>query len=451
MKQLFAIIFFVLVVLSIVAIAMEPHGGVKGKIPLVWTSDDNPARREQFALFNKMYPKYDCVLDPSNSGMEKVIVQSLAGNGPDVLDCYGPEQMDAYVAAGVAWDVTDELKKRGVDVPHNVWSVNVGNCIKNGRVYGAPTNSGANALWVNRDLFKNAGLPLPKGPWTWDQFIPLAEKLTLHDASGRITQYGLLVDWYQWPQFVFQYGGHVYSPDGTRCVLNTPQAAAGLQFLHDLVYKYHVMPSPAEQDAMATSGGWGSGTITLFGNGHSAMALGGRWWLCTLRKEPSLHLWAVECPYPKGGLRVFEGSGKGTIINAKSPRREDALNVLIYLQSKEFSQLINHQADALGPVPKYCMGDDYLHDPAYPQEDFNAVWRDVLKYAVPTEISPYVNPVAASTIIEKQIDLIKGDQKPVALALKDATDQVNAAIRLNLQKDDKLRARYLKATGGKLP
>ena len=451
MKQLFAIIFFVLVALSFVAIAMEPTASEKGKTQLVWTSDDNPARREQFALFNAMNPAYHCKLDPSNAGMQKVIVQSLADNGPDALDCYGPDQLASYVAAGVAWDVTDELKKRGIDVKKNIWSVNEGNCILNGRVYGAPTNSGTAALWLNKDVFKKAGLPLPKGPWTWDQFLPIARKLTLHDASGRVTQYGFLIDWYQWPQFVYQWGGRVYTPGGTRCIVDSPEAVKGIQFFHDLTYKEHVMPSPAEEDAMSTTGGWGSGTITLFAGGHFAMAYGGRWWLCTLRSDPMLRLSAVECPYPAGGRRVFLGSGKGTLINAKSKHREDALSILVYLQSKQFSQLINHQADALGPVPRYCMGPDFLHDPAYPQEDYNKVWLDVMKYGVPTENSPYINPSVANTIYNKQIDLIKSDQKPVAEALHDMAAQINDEIRLEVSKDPKLRDQYLKATGGKLP
>ena len=32
----------------------------------------------------------------------------------------------------------------------------------------------------------------------------------------------------------------------------TPEAAAGIQFLQDLIYRYHVMPSPVEEAAMRT-------------------------------------------------------------------------------------------------------------------------------------------------------------------------------------------------------
>ena len=54
-------------------------------------------------------------------------------------------------------------------------------------------------------------------------------------------------------------------------------------------------------------------------------------------------------------------------------RREHALKFLLYLASREYHELINHQADALAPVKKYSFSEKYLHDPAFPEEDFNAV------------------------------------------------------------------------------
>ena len=54
--RVFAIIFACLLVASAVAIAIRPKPAAKGITPLVWVSDDNPARREQIALFNKLNP-----------------------------------------------------------------------------------------------------------------------------------------------------------------------------------------------------------------------------------------------------------------------------------------------------------------------------------------------------------------------------------------------------------
>jgi len=97
MKYVFLLTFTGLILLSIVAWLIQPSRDTHGKIPLVWISDPNPARREQIALFNQLYPQYELKLDPSNSGMEKVIVQSLAGVGPDLFNAYDGSQLSAYV------------------------------------------------------------------------------------------------------------------------------------------------------------------------------------------------------------------------------------------------------------------------------------------------------------------------------------------------------------------
>jgi multiple sugar transport system substrate-binding protein len=449
MKRVFGGVFLGLILLSVVAWKIQPDLGQEGKIPLVWVSDDNPARREQIRLFNRLYPQYDLRLDPTNTGMEKVIVQSLAGVGPDLFDCYDGFQLSAYVKSGIAWDVTEPLQEAGIDVHKDLWPAVHPNILHEGRVYGFPTNAAVNAVWFNKDIFDKYHLPYPKGPWTWEEFIPLAQRLTVRDEKGRIEHFGFLCDWWNWPQFVLQWGGKLYTDDGTRCIVDSPEAVAGVQFLQDLIYKYHVMPSPVEEAAMATQGGWGTGTITFFGAGKGAMALGGRWWLCSLRDYRGLRLGAVECPH--GPYRVFRGYGRATLINSKSPRRWQALDFLKYEASKPYNDLINHQADALAPVIRFCFTPEYLHDPAFPQEDFNAVWRDVMKFGVPDQISPFINGQRASRILNKQLDLVKNNQKTAQAALETAAREINAEIQKTLEQDPQLRLRYEQLTSGRKP
>jgi hypothetical protein len=67
------------------------------------------------------------------------------------------------------------------------------------------------------------------------------------------------------------------------------------------------------------------------------------------------------------------------------------------------------------------------------------------------ELSPFITSSEATEIVQKQMDLIKSDQKPVGQAMRDAARQVNEAIGKNLDRDPVLKTRYLKLTGGKLP
>ena len=450
MKAFFAAAFGALMLLSLVAWRIEPQPPA-GKTPLVWVSDDNPARRGQIALFNKLHPQYDLRLDPLDptAGMEKVMLQCLAGVGPDLFDAWGPSQLDSYVRSGVAWDVTDELAKRGIDQAREVWPAGLTAAIRDGRVYAFPTNIAVDAIWLNKDLFDAAREPYPKGPWTWDEFIRVAQRLTLRDERGRIKQFGFLCDWWYWLQFVMQWGGRIYSPDGTRCVVDSPEAIAAVQFMHDLMYKHHVMPTPVDEATMATQGGWGSGTISYFGTGRGAMAMGGRWWLCTLRDYGRLNLGVVESPYAK--RRLLRAYTRATLVNRYSPRREQALDFLVYLAGKDYNDLINRQADAVAAVIRYNYTPEFLHNPEHPEEDYNEVWREVINYGRPDDWSPFINGQTATRILDKQMDLIKNDQKPVPDAMSDAARLVNEEIAKTLDIDPSLRIKYYRLTGKERP
>jgi multiple sugar transport system substrate-binding protein len=449
MKTFFAVTFCILVLLSVVAWEIQPAPPA-GKVPLVWVSDDNPARREQIALFNRLHPQYDLRLDPrANTGMEKVMLQSLAGVGPELFDAYGPSDLDAFVRSGVAWDIGEELAKRGVNLHDEVWPAILPTGIREGRVYGFPANVAVDAIWVNKDLFDAEREPYPEGPWTWEELIEVAKRLTIEDERGRIKQFGFLCDWWQWPQFIMLFGGRIFSENGTLCTLDNPKSIEAIQFMHDLMYVHHVMPTPVDEAAMVTQGGWGSGTITYFGADKGAMALGGRWWLCTLRDYEGLNLGVVEIPRLEGG--AYRAYGRATLVNRYSPRREQALDFLVYEAGKDYNDLINRQADAVAAVVRYNYTPEFLHNPERPEEDYNEVWRDVVQYGQPDDWSPFVNGQTARRIMDKQLDLVKNDQKPVPDALRDAAVEVNKEIAKTLAIDPSLRIQYYRLTGREQP
>src|SRR4051812_5865926 len=213
MKIVFLITLAALLILSFIAQQTKPHPVDPSKTRLIWSSDDNPLRRAQLEPFNVLHPEDHLELDPGNSELEKIIVQSLAGVGPDLFDCYAGYQLTAFVKAGIAWDLTDELKKLNLDV-NQTWSTLSTNCVYEGRVYGFPVNAAANGLWFHRDLCAEAGVQIPKGPWTWEQAVPLLQKLVKRDRNGKITRYGLVISWdNNYLQFIYQWGGRMYSDD----------------------------------------------------------------------------------------------------------------------------------------------------------------------------------------------------------------------------------------------
>ncbi|HTQ09725.1 MAG TPA: extracellular solute-binding protein, partial [Fimbriimonadaceae bacterium] len=184
MRTTFALLFLGLGLLSALAWLAQPPAGKPGKVTIVRLSDSNNLRVAQDDLFVELNPKFDLQLDPNASGVETVIVQSMAGVGPDLFDCFDPSQLSAYVRSGIAWDITDELAKHGIDIRKDCFEGILKTTIYDGRVYGVPTNIAADGIWFHKDLFRENGIPVHKGPWKWSEFLPIAEKLTVRDRSG---------------------------------------------------------------------------------------------------------------------------------------------------------------------------------------------------------------------------------------------------------------------------
>jgi len=420
-------------------------------IEIVWCSDDNPVRREQIRLFNRLHPGYRIRLDPQNVGVEKVVVQSLAGVGPDIFDCYTGYQLSAYVRAGIALDLTDLLASAGLDMgPETIWPSLQPIYLLDDRVYAHPMNAGSPAVWFNKRLFDEAGEPYPEPDWTWDDCIATAQRLTVRNERGQVTQYGLLGPW-DWKLALFQHGARVYNEEMTRCILDAPEAIAAIQFMYDLIFKHNVMPSLQAETAMASAGGWGTGMLALFGAERGAMAIGGRWWLCIYRIEEyaALRLGAVEVPgleLPDGSVsrRVY-GYGRSTVVNSQGKRVDDALLFIRYLHGQPYNELVNRQADALAPVIEYNYTDDFLHNPDYPEEDYNDVWRSSMAAAEPEEVSPYVNGQVVERFLTVQMDMVRSDIKSPADAMRDCTRRINDEIIDTLRHDPELYARYMEA------
>jgi ABC-type glycerol-3-phosphate transport system substrate-binding protein len=213
--------------------------------------------------------------------------------------------------------------------------------------------------------------------------------------------------------------------------------------MQDLIWKYHVSPSPEQEAGMASAGGWGSGTVNWFGAGRAAMTYGGRYWLVPLRSRkdfPDLRLGVAE--FQCGPQRVYRGYAGSVMINKFSRHRADALKYLVYMAGPDFNRLVNNQADGLAPVKIYSQTKEFLLNPDFPEETQNHVWREVMEHAIADEMSPFVNGYLARRIMDVQLDLVKRNDKPVAEALRAAAQEINAEIVKTAARDPELHRRY---------
>ena len=454
MKYVFAGILVVLIVMTAGALLTIPPRDTGGRRTLVWVTDANPARKSQIALFEKYAPELTAVVDSGNLDTSKVIVQSSGGVGPDVMDCYSCYQTDTYVRTGIAWDITERANELGI-TPDICWPGARNIMTWQGRQYTFPTNCGVMALFFNKDIFDELEMDYPASDWTWEEFVEVARKLTRRRADARGYERFALND-YWWMDAVWQAGGAFYSEDGTRCVLDSPEARQGWRFWNDLRAKWDIMPDAVELSGLAgESVQYGGGQPGLFLSGRYVFYLGGRWNQIAWRQANAERAQAGLAPFrygvvgmPRKQRRASRFVARATAINRLGDRREDALKFLQFLAGEPYCRDINVTADGISAVVQYSRTVDQVTNPAYPDErECDEVWIKLMPTGIAMETSPFIIPDDASRIVSEYTSAITQGQLDVDEAVQRMTRAVNDKIAKNVRTFEHLREEYERRTG----
>lgn len=263
---------------------------------------------------------------------------AVAGN--KVPDVFYIEQanLQSYVNSGVLKDITTDVEASGVDLD-NLWTFGVDSYRYDGKVqgqgalYGLPKDVGPFSFGYNKTMFEAAGIPLPSvdEPYTLDEFVGVAKKLTLDtDGDGELDQWGtgLNVQWNLQP-FVWSNGGDWTNEDKTKVTVDTPEFAEALQWFADLQNVHGVTPSAEQAQTLDTYQRWMAGEIGFFPVGP--------WDVSTYAKLD--FDWDL-IPYPAGSTgesATWVGSlGIGVSNTSKHPA--DAAKLVTYLSADEAAQ-----------------------------------------------------------------------------------------------------------------
>ena len=447
MKKVFA--FFMVVVLGLYAVArLTLERPPADKIHLRWATDPNPARKVQTELFSKLYPGIEVSVESGNMG--KLIVQCATGVGPDIIDVYNIQQMDGYVNAGILLDLTPYASSMGFD-PSKTYPSLRDALTSEGRQYRFPCNVWANCVVYNRKVFDDHGVPYPKDGWTYKDFVKIAEEFNRPGKDGKthIPLANLSREWL-FCDIYFGHGGRFFSDDGLTSELDSTAAIKTMQFYHDLMYVYQVVPTPEAVAGMSSQGGWGTGPLNWFSSGRAAMMFIGRWYLNILVNYPETakHVGAVRLPRvgdrPSGGIMGTRAAG----INAKSPHRMEALKFLQYLASPEYGRLIVHDGDALPPNPNLARSgkdlvNDTVKDPAFHQP-----FVDALKSARPYDLSPFIDDLLVMRWLNERIERVENNEIiDIVKVMHELAKEINLRIRRNIEREEYLQKKYEKVTG----
>ena len=116
-----------------------------------------------------------------------------------------------------------------------------------GKTWGIPFQRSTIVMFWNKDAFKEAGLDPDKAPDTWDELVADGGKLTKHDASGNVSQWGLEIPSTGFPYWLFQglttaNAVRLMNQAGTATYFDKPNVVQALQYWVDLSRKYKIQP-----------------------------------------------------------------------------------------------------------------------------------------------------------------------------------------------------------------
>ncbi len=330
--------------------------GLSGKVTYMHSGDDY--EREMYANVFSSYQKYapgveiEQMYVPSDY-YTKLQTLATADSLPDLF-WVAESSARMYYDAGLLANMDDYMKQYPQlteDIIDGVLEFGQ----FDGSQYAFPKDWTSYVMYINKDMFKEAGVEAPTNDWTVEEYKDLAAQMTQMSADGsRVEVYGTAINNYRadWINWMGNYDAEWFK-DG-KSNLSSPEAKQGLGVMYDLVQAGSA-PSPGTVSAT------GDSEDRLFIIGKVAMYPSGRWTIPSFRSECDFEWDAVEMP--KGTTRTCPFICSMVGIASTSENKDIAANVLSYQMSDEGLALVMESALSL-PVYKDLMANEkYVNTP----------------------------------------------------------------------------------------
>ncbi|PJF48465.1 MAG: sugar ABC transporter substrate-binding protein [Chloroflexi bacterium] len=179
---------------------------------------------------------------PNDEGFTKLTTALQSGQGIDVLRLPS-DRLPAFVKDDLIAPIDDYLTDadKADILPNTLDAVR----LKDGKAYAWPLWVVPMGIYLNLDVFQEAGVPLPPKDWTWDQFVETAKKLTFQRANGeQVYGFSGFID----PGVINTWGLWMNEDPSVRPIVDgkfgfdSDKAAAGLKRFAELALVHKVTP-----------------------------------------------------------------------------------------------------------------------------------------------------------------------------------------------------------------
>jgi multiple sugar transport system substrate-binding protein len=386
---------------------------------MVGVGPDRPMYQELLRRFHAKHPdiRVRPMWVPGAQYQTKLKTLIAAGKPPDLF--WSGDVWVSYEIPFLA-DLSDLVKRDAAQLElDDFYPELLAACRYDGRQMLMPRWFNVGLLYYNRKLFDDAREPHPTADWTWDDYIAASKRLTKRGPGGKVDVWGSSITtgwWGEWLIYVRQAGGQLFSDDMDRCLLDTPEAIAGMRFYYDKIYTHQVSPRPG----FGPDQGFMSGKIAMELGGHTGSWIaynqiaGLDWDIQILPKGPKTR---------SGGEVAIDSFG----VAKDSPHLEQAWEFVKFLCSAESLRL--HVENGYLPVRKSVAHDMLLRpDRKSNPKNIMAAYEQ-LKYAQQVPRSPDYIEIALE-VIQPDVDRMLDKQLDVAATCRSAAESANRFIRV---------------------
>ena len=378
----------------------------------LWDQTQVKAIDANLAGFHKLYPniKVNVTVTPFADYWTKLQTEASSNTLPDIFWMNGPN-FQLYAANGKLDPITSAVKAGAID-PKNYSSSLDSLYTYNGVEYGVPKDFDTIGVWVNKAIFKEAGVPLPTANWTWADFEKTANEISQKLKSKGI--YGIAAGMDGQTTYyptIFQAGGSVISSDGSKSGYDSPATEAGIEFWTDLIKSG---ASPSIKQLTDTPGDqW-------FVSGKAAMYQGGDWARSEIAAAPIANdVQVYQLPKGKVDANVIHGVSNVVAASGKNTAAAQALQVYLASQAAQLQQ------GNMGAVIPAYNGTQTAFAKSMPGVDLQIFLNEVA-IAKPLPVSK--NTAAWNTFEANLLPQAFSGQVPVAQIGQELATEMNQAL-----------------------
>lgn len=375
--------------------------------------------------FEKKHPKIKIRLTTSlgDAGYDAKLLTMIAGKlAPDIFHVT-QTNFPFYANKGVLLPLDELLARDKVLARDDLYAKLLDGMTLDGQLLGLPADFSTIIMFYNQDIFDRYGLKYPAGGWTKDDYLEYCRKLTRDtDRDGFTDLWGTMnPDAYnRWPAWVWNNGGRIFTPDGQKCVLDSPASIEGLRFYVDLSRTHHVAPTPDQS--------MGQSFEEMFVSRNAAMIADSRYAYKLFLKGKGLPFRWDVAPMPRGKELATTFIWGGNCIYRDTPYPEESWEFLKFL-SGEAGAAINLEGGNALPAYK-AAAENAVRGHATPDAPrSDALFLDAIEYGRQAPFPPQYAEfnAAMNHLHDAYLGLTSVEQ-----ACRNFTAEVNQALSANV-------------------